>query len=448
MAGSSGSLNRINAMQCDMKVYGSITVSEARGLNVVFTDYSAGGTDINSAIGVNIGANAAANVGSSAKYGLNIGAQSGATYNYAIRTRAGRVLLGDTVDSSSPTTGGLTISGGVGIAKKLFVGDDLSAAGGIINCLSYDTSAATEGVFKFDGSATITYGDETVRFDVTTADAISGTSDSPRGRLTNYTTDGNAAHYSIRKAAGNEGSPSAPAIFGSLGFYDWEGYDNSTFNVWARIQVALANNPTGSGHADSFMRFYVDNGTTLKQVVTFGGALATLDTDTTVVHTGDVLATVETTTASGTPSAGISLVNPTYNCQIQVAYGLIGAGLEFYTGGSTRMAWMRTDGMFFLDGTAGTPGIGFLVDQNSGLYRIGADNIGWTLAGALVGDWSTAGLNLASSKVLKVNGTQVVAARVVNGDVGNTPNTGDSDTDDMIQALADIITTHGLGAAA
>ena len=42
------------------------------------------------------------------------------------------------------------------------------------------------------------------------------------------------------------------------------------------------------------------------------------------------------------------------------------------------------------------------------------------------------------------NGNQVVGARVSYADLANTPNTGDSDTDDMIQALADTILGHGL----
>jgi len=66
--------------------------------------------------------------------------------------------------------------------------------------------------------------------------------------------------------------------------------------------------------------------------------------------------------------------------------------------------------------------------------------------GSTIASVVSAGVNLASGKVLQVNGTQVVGARVVDGDLGNTPNTGDTDTDDMIQALADLVISHGLGA--
>jgi len=46
---------------------------------------------------------------------------------------------------------------------------------------------------------------------------------------------------------------------------------------------------------------------------------------------------------------------------------------------------------------------------------------------------------------IRHDGTQVVSDRVNNADLGNTPNTGDGATDDLINALVDVITSHGLG---
>jgi len=40
---------------------------------------------------------------------------------------------------------------------------------------------------------------------------------------------------------------------------------------------------------------------------------------------------------------------------------------------------------------------------------------------------------------------KVLEGRITNADLGNTPNTGDAATDDLISALVDVITTHGLG---
>lgn len=44
------------------------------------------------------------------------------------------------------------------------------------------------------------------------------------------------------------------------------------------------------------------------------------------------------------------------------------------------------------DGTASAPGLSFSSDTNTGIYRIGADNVGFATAGTAVGDISSAGL--------------------------------------------------------
>jgi hypothetical protein len=63
------------------------------------------------------------------------------------------------------------------------------------------------------------------------------------------------------------------------------------------------------------------------------------------------------------------------------------------------------------DGTAALPVLSWIADPDSGIYRIGANNFGLAVNGALVADVNTAGLNLASGMVLEVNATQVVGAQ-------------------------------------
>ncbi len=61
---------------------------------------------------------------------------------------SGSFNLTDTTDSSSPTTGAFTVAGGVGIAKKLFVGDDLNVTdaasiGGTLSVTGASTLSST-----------------------------------------------------------------------------------------------------------------------------------------------------------------------------------------------------------------------------------------------------------------------------------------------------------------
>lgn len=57
------------------------------------------------------------------------------------------------------------------------------------------------------------------------------------------------------------------------------------------------------------------------------------------------------------------------------------------------------------------------------------------------------GGNLDSDGVYKVDGTQVVGPRVIDARASNTPNSGDADTDALIDAMRDALLQHGLLAA-
>jgi hypothetical protein len=76
------------------------------------------------------------------------------------------------------------------------------------------------------------------------------------------------------------------------------------------------------------------------------------------------------------------------------------------TGGSPGMT-----GCGMRDGIVSSVGWGWYADRDSGLYRIGSNNWGMAAGGSLIVDVGSAGLNLASGKVLKVNSTQVVTSQ-------------------------------------
>lgn len=72
-------------------------------------------------------------------------------------------------------------------------------------------------------------------------------------------------------------------------------------------------------------------------------------------------------------------------------------------------------------------------------------------AATVVATWSSithTGLDITSGQALKVNGTQVVGARVVDARCDDAINSGDATTDGVIDALRDAMITHGLIAAA
>lgn len=73
-------------------------------------------------------------------YGLKIADLSLGGTNYAIYTGVGQVRLGDTTDSTSTSTGGAILSGGLGIAKSLYAGTKIRSVGATSG-VGYDTGA-------------------------------------------------------------------------------------------------------------------------------------------------------------------------------------------------------------------------------------------------------------------------------------------------------------------
>lgn len=71
-----------------------------------------------------------------------LGAVTGINGDFTTLAASGNVSYGDPTDASSSTTGGVVITGGVGIAKKLFIGTDFDIAG----TLTVDGTTAIVGL--------------------------------------------------------------------------------------------------------------------------------------------------------------------------------------------------------------------------------------------------------------------------------------------------------------
>jgi hypothetical protein len=67
-----------------------------------------------------------------AAVGIEVGPIYGATVNLALSTSSGLVVLGDTTDASTSTSGAVTIAGGLGVAKAIYSGTTVTALQGDI----------------------------------------------------------------------------------------------------------------------------------------------------------------------------------------------------------------------------------------------------------------------------------------------------------------------------
>ncbi len=77
--------------------------------------------------------------------GLEIANQSGGGTNRAMKIGTGLITFGDTTDATTASTGGLVTSGGVGIAKALWVGGLANIAGVVTTGDVTDSSSSTTG---------------------------------------------------------------------------------------------------------------------------------------------------------------------------------------------------------------------------------------------------------------------------------------------------------------
>jgi hypothetical protein len=114
-----------------ISLFGS-TPSASSGITL-----SASGNAVTAGLDININSNSAGNYGGifnvSGAGTTNYGGyfnSSNATTNYAIKVAAGQVAIDTTTDSSSTTTGALTVAGGLAVAKKMYIGDNIVMASG------------------------------------------------------------------------------------------------------------------------------------------------------------------------------------------------------------------------------------------------------------------------------------------------------------------------------
>lgn len=112
------------------------------------------------------------------------------------------------------------------------------------------------------------------------------------------------------------------------------------------------------------------------------------------------------------------------------------------------LAWTNRMAFCTMDGSGGTALERMAID-NSGSVLIGATAAVGTERFRVNGDvYSDGDVLLASGKVFKINGVQVVGARVIDARCDDAIDSGDATTDGVIDALRDAMIAHGLIAAA
>lgn len=118
----------------------------ALAMNLSFSSSVIGGYTGLAGYGIVVSAGSLSGSGSfTTLTGIQVGNVAGATTNYSIRTFAGIVNFGGVTDATSSVTGDVRCAGGVGIAKKLFVGTDINGSGnlsltGVTNIGGTDTT--------------------------------------------------------------------------------------------------------------------------------------------------------------------------------------------------------------------------------------------------------------------------------------------------------------------
>ena len=158
----------------------------------------------------------------------------------------------------------------------------------------------------------------------------------------------------------------------------------------------------------------------VRYLISYGTIASATTTDLNTVKEAAISVTGTTTiTALGTVPAGVfktlvfsgaltfthnatSLILPT-GASITTAAGDCATMLSLGSGNWRCVSYMRASGAAltsvstFGDGSVSSPSIAFTSDTNTGLYRIGADNLGITANGAKVVDVSTSGVSVTGT---------------------------------------------------
>lgn len=117
--------------------------------------------------------------------------------------------------------------------------------------------------------------------------------------------------------------------------------------------------------------------------------------------------------------------------------GGISGNIDFWVGvGST-----TNKKVAYIEGLTGNTILG-----NPGALGLFVGRVG--IGDAAPGELLDVAGNINATGVLKIDDVQVVSNRVIDARISNTPNTGDSDTNDLIDAMRDALLSHGLMAAA
>jgi hypothetical protein len=128
-------------------------------------------------------------------------------------------------------------------------------------------------------------------------------------------------------------------------------------------------------------------------------------------------------------------------------WSMDGCATNAFVAGATAASGTDVDSQpmqwHYFDGSSNKKIVQMYADAYSGTAYLTLSCTGNLAFKILAGD-----IFLDTGQGLRVNNNVVVSDRVINADLANTPDSGDTDTDDLIAAIVSVLTTHGLGAAA
>jgi hypothetical protein len=131
---------------------------------------------------------------------------------------------------------------------------------------------------------------------------------------------------------------------------------------------------------------------------------------------GDGVITTNTTTGLTFGGRGTTYDIAFYNRSWSVVFSI--------APGTTVVDFKGT-AIYVPEGSAASPGVTFDSDRDTGLYRIGADQLGVSVGGALRATWSTSALTLTVPLIAPAATTSIPSARLPHGTAPTSPTNGD-----------------------
>ncbi len=266
------------------------------------------------------------------------------TNRYSLLTE-GDVRVGGTTVSTSGTTGALTVAGGLGVAGDVYIAGTINGSVSGTTLTASAGSAATPG-FKFSGLSAGMYYDSGST-SLVFANAGAG-----------YLSIGNTGNVEIPTGTlrvTSNGSASAPAITvgtGNLGFF----YNTvaATLDICASATTIMSIN---SARITAFRSIRING-------------------------------------------AGTAAI-----CAYQIAalndgfYGIATGNIAVSAAGTTIMNWTAANACVTVAGSAAAPSLIWSTDTTTGLYRPASNQIGISISGAQLVNYSSAGMSLASGSL-------------------------------------------------